>query len=57
MENIWKEKGRKNDDGLGEENSAHFTPVVDSKTVSNYHNKNKNDSLKIPALEQLVIKA
>lgn len=27
--------GEKDDDGLGEANSAHFSPVADSKTVSN----------------------
>lgn len=27
--------GKKDDHGLGEANSAHFTPVADSKTVSN----------------------
>lgn len=30
-----KREVKKNDHGHGEANSAHFTPVADSKTVSN----------------------
>lgn len=32
---VKKKEKKKDDHGLGEANSAHFTPVADSKTVSN----------------------